>query len=140
MDKKKQPGIIFKNVFLKDLNFTRKPNISTSEISIKFSFNYSVSEDKKNMNCELVCDITDTADAFFLHCSMLGVFLTIEGQENLELDEFAKNTASALMLPYMRELVMTTTVRAGLPPINFPPVNIRAMLKDENAEIAAKIE
>lgn len=140
MDKKKQPGIIFKNVFLKDLNFTRKPNISTSEISIKFSFNYSVSEDKKNMNCELVCDIADTADAFFLHCSMLGVFLTIEGQENLELDEFAKNTASALMLPYMRELVMTTTVRAGLPPINFPPVNIRAMLKDENAEIAAKIE
>lgn len=63
---------------------------------------------------------------------MMGIFSSIEGKENMNLKQFAEINAPALMLPYIRELVTTTTVRAGLRPISFPPINVIALLKEKS--------
>jgi len=60
--------------------------------------------------------------------------LVLKGNENMDLDQFSKNNAPALMLPYIRELVSTTTIRAGLAPIVFPPINIISILQNNKTE------
>ena len=138
MYKTKQPGIYFNKIFLKELSFERKPEMPDSHnIDINFGINISIAPNKQEMSCELICDVADTEKLFVLHSSMVGLFSCIEGQNNMELERFAESNAPALMLPYIRELVMTTSVRAGLPPINFPPINVRAMLKDKNTKLTA---
>lgn len=132
MDESKQPGINFNTVFLKEINFTRKTEVNSNQLNIDFNFNTSISEDKKQLVCELSCDVSDKNEVFALHCSMIGIFSTMEGSENMELESFAKYNAPAIIMPYIRELVTTTTIRAGLNPITFPPINIISFLKDKN--------
>lgn len=139
MDTTKQPGIWFDNVLLKELFFKRKPELASYDITIKFTFTSSIAPDKKAMNCELVCDVTDKNDVFNLHCAMIGVFSYVQGKENMDIAKFAESNAAALLLPYIREIVSTTTVQAGLPPIRIPPINIRAILKDQNGKITGTI-
>jgi len=139
MDITKQPGIWFDNVLLKELFFQRKPDLASYDIVIKFTFTSSIAPDEKAMNCELICDVTDKKDVFHLHCAIIGVFSYVQGKENLKLAEFAESNAAALLLPYVREIVSTTTVQAGLPPIRIPPINIRAILKDQDGKLTGTI-
>ena len=109
MDTTKQPGIWFDNVLLKELFFRRKPELASYDITIKFTFTSSIAPDKKSMNCELVCDVTDKNDVFKLHCAMIGVFSYVEGKENMDIAEFAESNAAALLLPYVREMAVSYT-------------------------------
>jgi len=132
MDKTKQPGISFDTIFLKEMKFQRNPKKIGSDINIDFASNISMSDDQKQLSYELVCKVSDNEKKFALECSMMGIFSSIEGEENMNLKQFAEINAPALMFPYIRELVTTTTVRAGLRPISFPPINVIALLKEKN--------
>lgn len=140
MDITKQPGIWFDNILLKELNFSRKQEIASYDIDIKFLFTRSFACEKKTINCELSCDVSDKKDTFHLYCCMIGMFSYIHGQENLDLERFADTNAPAIILPYIREVVSTTTVQAGLPPIRIPPVNILAILKNNNGKLSNIID
>lgn len=131
MDKKKQPGINFDNIFLKEMKFKRKPKNIGSDINLDFASNISVSDNEEKLYYELICKVSDDKKVFSLECSMMGVFSAVEGKENMSIKHFAEHNAPALMLPYIRELVTTTTIRAGLRPISFPPINIIALLKEQ---------
>jgi preprotein translocase subunit SecB len=131
MDEKKQPGISFNTVFLKELTFKRTPDLNSSQISINFKSHISFSEDKMQLVYELVCEVEDKKKVFSLSCSMVGVFACINGAENMELSDFSKTNAPALILPYIRELVTTTTIRAGLNPVVFPPINVVSLLGEK---------
>lgn len=135
MDEAKQPGINFNTIFLKEIQFKREPAINSNQINIDFESNVSLSEDKKQLIYELGCNVSDKNNVFKLHCSMIGVFSSMEGSENMELEKFAENNAPAIMMPYIRELVTTTTVRAGLNPITFPPINILSAFHDKKQQL-----
>ena len=47
MDITKQPGIWFDNILLKELNFSRKQEIASYDIDIKFLFTRSFACEKK---------------------------------------------------------------------------------------------
>lgn len=129
MDETKQPGINFDTIFLKDLTFSRTPDINSHSIDIAFRSSTSFSEDKLQLIYELGCDINEKNKIFNLSCTMVGIFSCINGAKNMELVDFAKTNAPALMLPYIREIVTTTTIRAGLNPVIFPPINVVSLFK-----------
>lgn len=127
MDTTKEPGISFDTIFLQKLDFSREPKINSPKIDLAFNSNISFTEDKKHLIYEMGCDVSDINKAFRLSCKMIGMFSAINGAENMQLDEFSKVNAPALILPYLREIVTTTTVRAGLTPVVFPPINVASI-------------
>ena len=129
MDATKQPGIKFDAIVLKEINFSRNPGILPKpELSIRFESAISLSADKKKMNYELTCHIDEAGKSFVLKCSMIGMFSIVEETENMNLEEFSKGNAPALIFPYVREVIASTTLRAGIPSVLLPPLNIQAMM------------
>jgi preprotein translocase subunit SecB len=132
MEKTKQPGIKFDNVILKQLEFSRKPEIpAKSKLDMNFRAKVSVAPNGKMMTYELACQIEDIMKSFKIKCSLLGFFSVEEGQENMTLDEFAETNAPAMIFPFLREVIVSITTKAGMPPLLLPPINIYAMLKQE---------
>jgi preprotein translocase subunit SecB len=133
MDAGKQPGIRFDNVILRELTFARKLEVPTqSELSINFKTSSSISPDKTQLVHDISCEISEKGESFSIKCSMIGLFSIVPNESNMDLELFAKENASALMFPFLREVIASTTLRAGVPPIMLPPLNIHAIAKQES--------
>ncbi len=53
--------------------------------------------------------------------------LNTEEPQNVSLPDFAKIHAPAHIFPYLRELISSTTARAGLPIVMLPPTNLHTI-------------
>jgi len=136
MDTSRQPGITFDRVFLKELSFTRKNGALKQDSSLDINFGYKVllSEDKKQIACELSCKVSEKNNMFYISCEMCGIFSIDEDHQNMDIQEFAEKNAPSHIFPFVREMIATTSVKAGMPPIILPPTNIVALLNKENKE------
>jgi preprotein translocase subunit SecB len=128
MDKQQQPGIAFDNIILKELVFSRKPEqLQKPDLDIKIEAHNSISPDKDKLDIEMLCEIKEEGSLFSVKCVMIGMFSRIAGSENMELEEFAQYSGPALMLPYIRETIASTTLKAGIAPVIIPPLNLQAI-------------
>ena len=121
MDKDKQPGIKFLRVFLSKLNY-ELPQVKPEdfEYNLDFSDTYKIKRNKLifTFNIHLY-------DRFQLE--LTAIFETIESEENLDLEQFAKVNAPAFLFPFAREVISNVTSRTPLPHLLLPPINIVAM-------------
>jgi len=125
MDKNKPPGISFDDVILRELVFSRKEGFSDgSQINAHFEPKFSFSPEKDKLVYELSCEIKDEKDFFYIRCAMIGFFSVIKGQENMGLEEYSSLNAPAAVFPYIREVIASTTQKAGIAPVIIPPVNL----------------
>ena len=135
MDKNKQPGISFDTILLKELLFSRKEDLPQKpELSVKVSKSLSFSPEEDIMNFEMTCEIKDEDNLFGIKCTMIGIFSVITGNENMTLQEFSQKNAPALVFPYIREVIASTTTRAGIPAVIIPPINLSAIDKKQSEE------
>ena len=126
---KQNPGISFKKVFLSTLSFERKPFLSeTKQIEVDFSVDRNISKDGKSLALVLKCFINEKKGAFNIKCSIVGLFEKEDSTSKMSLESFAESNAPALLFPYLREVISTTTLKAKIGPIVLPPVNIRNIL------------
>jgi preprotein translocase subunit SecB len=139
MDKNRQPGVSFDGVILKALHFERNPQvIEKPSLQVTLTNAVGMSEDKRNLSIEATVDIVDPSNkSFSLKATVVSLFSTIGGQENMSLEEFAKVNGPALLLPYVREIVANTTLRSGLRPVLIPPFNLQA-ITDSKQTLAVK--
>jgi preprotein translocase subunit SecB len=132
MDTSKQPGISFDAVFLKELVFTRKNEFPKKyELNTKVDTKASFSQGDEKMNLEMTCAINDDEGIVNIKCTMIGVFSIIKGSENMSLRVFAQHNAPALLFPYIRETIASTSTKAGLPAILLPPINLSVVKIEE---------
>jgi len=123
MDKNKQPGIKFVNVYLSRLNY-ELPQIEPE----KFDYDLNFLDTYKIENKTLIYTLTiQLYDEFNLE--LTGIFQTIEGEENLDLNKFADINAPALLFPFAREIINNITSRSPLPDLLLPPINLIAFKK-----------
>ena len=118
---KKQPGIRFNGVFLSKLHF-ELPQLKPEEFEYKLSIKDTFKIEGKTLIFTLAIRLYEK---FELELS--GVFETIEGEENFDLEKFADVNAPALLMPYERELISNITSRTPLPHLLLPPINIIAL-------------
>ena len=52
-----------------------------------------------------------------------------------ELDNYAKEMASGLLMPFAREVIANITSRIPFPPLLLPPINIRALINKQSVLI-----
>lgn len=132
MDKNKKPGIEFDSVILEKLNFNRDVSTIHPKMNLKVEFNISstVNSDKTKATILLEVTIKDSEQSnFFIDCEMVGHFSVIQGDENLDLNQFLNINAPALIFPYVRETISNITMRAGIKPIILPPMNMQLVKK-----------
>jgi len=123
MDKSKQPGIRFIRVFLSKLNY-ELPQVKPRDFKYNLNFLDTYKIEGKKLICTLAVQLYDR-----FQLELTGIFETIEGEENLDLEQFAKVNAQALLMPFAREIISNITSRTPLPHLLLPPINLVALKK-----------
>lgn len=129
---KTNPGINFIQVSVTELNFklNNKFKLPKKGIPVDLALNIKVSfsRDKKNLTVILTADLFQKAKGapFKMKVSIKGVFV---GKKHEELKKFAEVHAPAHLMPFLRETIGNTTMKAHLPPLLLPPFNVSEILK-----------
>jgi len=133
MDKYKQPGIQCDGVILVEEEFWRNYDVPNDS---RIDFNLEVAN-SINSNDEHVIEIQATLKLIYndkeylnLKNKFIGFFSTVEGEENMDIEEFIEYNAVALMIPYIREHISSITMKSGINPIIIPPINVHALFSE----------
>jgi len=137
MDLSKQPGIVFESILLVEEEFWRD-RVIPENLNVILSINIESGKMESRCSLLLECNLklmseeTDAVEVCRLRARFMGYFIQTPGQENMEIDDFLKYNAPALMFPYVREHISTITQKAGLKPVYLPPMNWHAALLTSN--------
>ena len=125
--------IEYKKIALTELVFELNKKFKLPAKGISVDIDLSVKTEIKKSKT-LVCSLTaelfknakkDNSAPFYLRATIEGHF---ESDERTALKDFAAVNAPAHLLPFMRELIANTTMRASVPPLFIPPLNIKSIV------------
>ena len=97
-------------------------------ISSTLDLRHDFIDDKKLLQLFIKFDICGEKLPFSLNIEIGGSFIfsnIIKVEQTL--DKIARVNCAAILFPYLRETVADIVRRAGLPPLNLPPVNFVAL-------------
>lgn len=140
MDESKQPGIRFLGVELLRLNFDIT-QVAMEDLSygVSFKTDARISADEKHLDLFMGVDLFgDMPKAkrpkATLEFILLGSF-EIVGKQNMPIEQYAREHAPALLVPYVRETIANITTRSALPTLNIGPINVIALAKAGKSDI-----
>jgi preprotein translocase subunit SecB len=123
-------GIQFNSVALAELFFKLNKSFVLPKdgipIEIVFRTKNSFSPDKKKLTVLLSVKLFEKSKnrPFEMEVSVEGIF---SGKDYKELLKFSKILAPAHLFPFIREIIGNTTMKANMPPLLLPPVNLLAV-------------
>jgi len=133
MDETKQPGIMFRRIYLTKLQFSVRPDHPKEfKYALNLNFQKEIQELPDGGKRLL---LTLSADPMFgvepkpfdMQVEVVGVF-EAPPQSNLPIEQFADIQAPAQLVPYLRELISSITARSPIPMLLLPPINVHALL------------
>lgn len=132
-DKSKNVKIL--GIILAESDFKRIPKIQIDgkeKTEVKIQIGMSIDNKANNLISEVTANISQTYEAVIqvqAKIKMVGIFnqsdLSVEEKQN-----FLRINAPAIVFPFVREHLMSLTVKAGLPVIIINPVNFVELTKD----------
>jgi preprotein translocase subunit SecB len=133
-------GITINNILLTELDFKRAP---TFPENVNYTFQIEVGENYKSgqdtAQVFLKVTIEDENKSMALKCCMLGIFhIQDEATLPLTVEDFLRINAPALLYPYVREVVSSTTQRSGMKPVYIPVCNFKEMYDKKKEEEKTK--
>jgi preprotein translocase subunit SecB len=120
-------GINFISVTLTELTFELNKNFRLPKdgipIEISLKTKNSFSQDKKTLNALLSVILFQKTknQPFEMKVSVEGIF---SSNDDKALKKFSKVHAPAHLFPFIREIIGNTTMKAGIPPLLLPPINL----------------
>lgn len=124
-------GINFISVHLVDVNFKVNRKFKTPKdgipVEIDFTVKHTFSKDKKILNTILSASLFQKMAnrPFSMTVSVEGTFA---GDAPDKLKSFSHVHAPAHLLPFVREIIGNATMKAGIPPLLLPPINMHEAL------------
>lgn len=128
-----QSVLIMKNLYYEKILFERD-EVIPKEFRARFIPEYKDLENGE-IEVKLSCQIKSDSK-FALEIALIGVFENTEKDEKARADINKYNTLM-IMFPYLRSELTLITAQPNFPTINFPVININALV-DENSEMVAK--
>lgn len=128
-------GINFIDVALTELRFKLnkdfKPPKDGLPVAIDVKTGRSFSPNKKNLSVKLSVALfpKEKNRPFSMKVTVEGVFA---GKDYEQLKKFAKVHAIAHLFPFVREIIGNTTMKANMPPLLLPPINLSAIQSEKN--------
>lgn len=123
--------IRFDKVTLVELNFKLNkkfvPPKDGIPVDIGFRAKNSFSPDKKKLTVELSVILFKQMKDSPIKMVVV-VEGTFSGGDYEQLKKFSKVNAPAHLFPFVREIIGNATMRANLPPLLLPPINLAALL------------
>jgi preprotein translocase subunit SecB len=122
-------GIQFNSVTLTELFFKLNKSFVLPKdgipIEIAFRTKNSFSPDKKKLTVLLSVKLFEKTKnrPFDMKVTVDGIFA---GKDYKELLKFSKIFAPAHLFPFVREIIGNTTMKANIPPLLLPPINLLA--------------
>jgi preprotein translocase subunit SecB len=134
MDESKQPGIKCDSIILVESVFNRKPQIPDDmKFNIDFAVSNSISPDIKNLVTEITATLNKPDDPIYMRIKYVGLF-SVAGEGNMDIKEFSKSNAPAILFPYIREEIHGKMIKACLPKsLIIPPLNLVALIQKSNS-------
>jgi preprotein translocase subunit SecB len=135
MNLNRQPGINVDSIILSNLSMTRaQEELSNFKIRVDIQSESGFLEEDDNkamskMEFTLIGE-EENGDEKFVVIANYDCFFSINEEPNLDLKEYVEKHAPAMVLSYFRELVTNLSVKASLPPIIIPPINVMALNED----------
>ena len=107
----------------------RNPTIELQpELNLSFNTNYTVDRHGRKITVELGATVGDKTETFQINCTYVGVWVINGDIDDSTLETFGKIQAPAQLVAYIREFLSSTSVRAGIPTIVLPPINVQTLL------------
>jgi len=134
MDKTKQPGINFNAIFLVEEKFWRDhyvPSDSEIQFNVEMSTNMQEHISSTQLKTTLIMK-NEEKEVLKLESTFVGLFSIDKEHENMEMEHYLKNHSPALMFPFIREHIASITQKSGIPPVLLPPINILAIINQNN--------
>lgn len=130
------PGINFIQVSLAELDFKLKKFKLPKEgipVDLRLDIKKSFSRDKKTLTVVLSSVLFQrTKNApFKMKVSVEGIFA---GDDHKELKKFSEVHAPAHLMPFLREIIGNTTMKANIPPLLLPPLNVFELFKESKSK------
>ena len=99
-----------------------------------FNVNYSENSNNRNqIKVQIDTCIKDSEGNYRLTLSTIGIFeLDKEGVAEDVAQIILKKNTTSIMFPYIRSQISLLTTQPGIHPILIPPINVNALVKDEN--------
>ena len=133
MDATKHPNIVTETVVLTESEFKRYPQVDKNvSLNCEFSYRKELINDKNGQAFLTACitgaNKANDEIAFEISCTFAGKY-RIDKEPNMEMQKFLDEYAPAHLFPYIREYINSISMRAGIPPVILPPLNILVLLK-----------
>lgn len=61
---------------------------------------------------------------------------SVRDGDQQSLNVYSRHNALAMMMPFLREVLVGLTTKAGFPPLYIPPIDVREIENEENSEEA----
>lgn len=126
-------GINFIQVSLTELNFKLNKQFKLPKDGIPVDFGLdikrSLSKDGKTLTVVLSALLFQKTKnpPFQMKVSVEGTF---SGEDTNALRDFSKVHAPAHLMPFVREVIGNTTMRANIPPLLLPPLNVSTLVDE----------
>lgn len=130
-------NVTFVNVRVVEIDFKLnkdfRPDDKEIKVSLDFKIKNNFSEKDQILATMLTVEIfkKEKIAPFTLKAVIEG---TYKG-EIKALKEFSKIHAPAHIFPYLRELISSITMRAGIPPLILPPINLHKVIVSKNKKM-----
>lgn len=132
----------FKTYHVEELYYQRigsssvQSNKSRIRLTPAFKYTFTVNETEIAVRLSVVCDPESTPELpFELRVTLTGSFVyhATENDLLLELDQYLRQNALAILYPYARNLVSMLTLNSNeFPALVLPTVNITKLAQQEN--------
>jgi len=132
-----ETGINFVKVTLTELVFKLNKKFELPNdglpVEIDVQTKNSFSPDRKTLKAMLSVVLFAKARnrPFSMKVTVEGIFT---GEDSTGLRRFSKVNAPAHLFPFVREIIGNTTMKANIPPLLLPPLNITAMIEIDKSK------
>jgi preprotein translocase subunit SecB len=145
MSDNQETNINIESIILEEFQIKRKPQIPDFLIDVsKFSY------DQLDINTKIDNTMTKEEDflitkfqitikskeedpSLFIICRIAGIF-TQKSAGVITLKKFSETNAPALLVPYIREIISSASIKACIIPIIIPPLNVVSMVEHAKKE------
>ena len=120
-------GFKVNNVILIECSFSRiNQVVFEGDINNDISIHVDVATQKDSVTVSEDVTVSQKfkgEEQAHIFVKMVGLFTRIGDSSIDNLEDFGKVNGAAIIFPYIREIVSSTTLKAGMPAIILPPVN-----------------
>ena len=122
------------DLYFSKFDFKQERGTDSKEYNTSFQIEYAInSEDDTKVRVVVDTTVTNEAQSIVLNVQTVGIFKV----DKLDMDEVTyehliKANTVAIIFPFIRSQVSLLTTQPGMMPVMIPPININALIENQD--------